>query len=103
MGVVAESVSLIAEPNKFVLKGEGYTNSAFIELNEGEGTDIKIKDNQTVKAKYSLDYLKKITKGVKLSPNVVLRFSNDYPLKIEYNIVDKLSLSIILAPRVSNE
>ena len=38
-------------------------------------------------------------KGNKLSNNVILEFGQDYPLKTSYNIMDKLSLVFILAPR----
>ncbi len=103
MAVAAESVSFVAEPNKLTIKSDGHMHSARVELNEGEGTNIKIKGDKSITAKYSLDYLKKITKGSKLASNVVVKFGEDYPLKIEYNVLDKLSLSVILAPRVSNE
>ena len=56
-----------------------------------------------VKSKYSVEYLKKIIKGSKLAENVVIQFDKDYPLKIDYIVKDKLSLSTILAPRVSND
>ena len=50
-----------------------------------------------------IEYLKKIIKGSKLSDKVVLQFDKDYPLKADYLVKDKLSLSVILAPRVSND
>ena len=47
--------------------------------------------------------MKKIIKGGKLAPRVSLQFNKDYPLRIDYLVKDKLSLSMILAPRVSND
>jgi hypothetical protein len=47
--------------------------------------------------------LKKIIKGSKLSDKVSLEFGKDYPLKIEYKVLDKLQLATILAPRVATE
>ena len=48
-------------------------------------------------------YLKKIMKGAKLTDTAFLSLGNDYPLKIEYKIRDKMSLQFILAPRVQND
>ena len=54
-------------------------------------------------SKYSIEYLKKITKASKLSDQVCLEFGPDYPLRAEYKLLDKLRLSFILAPRVSSD
>lgn len=102
MDVVSDSVSLIAEPTRFIVQAEGNLSNAKMEVLPNEETVIKM-DSEKIKAKYSIEYLKKIIKGSKLSDNVVLQFAKDYPLKIEYKIIDKLDLAFILAPRVSNE
>ena len=61
------------------------------------------RSQETVKLDKLLEYLKKIIKGGKLSPNVSLEFSKDYPLKVQYDVKDKLQLGFVLAPRVSTE
>ena len=65
--------------------------------------DIEITTNEDINAKYSIEYLKKLIKGGKLSDKVVIRWNTDYPLKLEYNVLDKLALSFILAPRISED
>ena len=47
--------------------------------------------------------MKKIVKGSKLANKVVLEFAQDYPLRAEYKVLDKLSLLFILAPRTPTE
>ncbi len=101
--VVGESVSFIAEPKKFTLNAEGDLNQARIEIREDETTKITINSDEKVKAKYSVEYLKKMINGSKLSDEVVIQFNKDYPLKLEYKSVDKVMLSFILAPRVEND
>ncbi|MBU2633932.1 MAG: proliferating cell nuclear antigen (pcna) [Nanoarchaeota archaeon] len=101
MDVVAESVGFILDSGKFGLSAAGNLNAADVVFNVDD--DVKVNCDVNLKARYSLEYLKKIIKGSKLSDNVVLSFSNDYPLKVEYKVMDKLSLVTILAPRVSNE
>ena len=67
----------------------------------GEGTTIVTqKDNRS---KYSIEYLKKMVAASKLSDEVQINFSQDYPLRLDYKVIDKVSLSFVLAPRVDND
>ncbi len=99
--IVAESVTLEVEKGKFTIHAAGDLSQAKIEIKEGD--NIKIESSEKVKAKYSIEYLKKMIGAGKLSENVELKFNKDYPLKIDFKAVDKLLLSFILAPRVENE
>jgi len=101
--VVGESVAFIAEPKKFILHAEGDLNQARIEIREDDDTKISVNSDEKIKAKYSIEYLKKMINGSKLSDDVIIQFSKDYPLKLEYKTVDKVMLSFILAPRVEND
>ncbi len=101
--VVAESVALIAGKDSFVVEAESNLNDAKVELGKDDSLSIKSSVKDVVKAKYSIEYLKKIVKGSKLSNKVVLQFNKDYPLRVDYLLRDKLNLSFILAPRVSND
>ena len=101
--VVAESVTFIAEPKKFAVSAEGDLSQAKIEVKESDNVKIKVDGDEKVKAKYSIEYLKKMINGSKIADEVSIYFNNDYPLKIEYKTVDKVMLSFILAPRVENE
>ena len=101
--VVGESVAFIVEPKKFTLHAEGDLNQAKIEIKEDETTKVSASSDAMVKAKYSIEYLKKMINGSKLSDDVIIQFSKDYPLKLEYKAIDKVMLSFILAPRVEND
>ena len=101
VGIVAESVAFGLSKDRMTIKGEGNLSNAHIELLKGENIEINTEDD--VNAKYSIEYLKKLIKGGKLSDKVVIRWNNDYPLKLEYNVLDKLALSFILAPRISED
>jgi len=101
--IVADSVSFIAEPKKFTVQAEGDLSNAHIEINAGESTKIKTDGSEKIKAKYSIEYLKKMIAGAKIADNVTIRFDKDYPLKLEFKEVDKVMLSFILAPRVEND
>ncbi len=101
VGIVAESVSFIAEPDKMTIQAEGDLSKAHIEIPQSSDTIIKAVGK--TRAKYSIEYLKKMIAGGKLASHAELFFNQDYPLKVEYKVVDKMMLSFILAPRVEND
>ena len=102
MSVVADSVIFLADNEKFSIQASGNLSNAVVQFNN-ERSNIKLDSSNMIKSKYSLEYLKKIIKGSSLSDNVSISFGNDYPLKVDYKVLDKLSLSFILAPRVAND
>ncbi|MBI4439635.1 proliferating cell nuclear antigen (pcna) [Candidatus Woesearchaeota archaeon] len=101
--IVGDSVTFLVEGKKFSIISEGDLSHANIEIREDEDTKITLTGAEKVKAKYSLEYLKKMVGGSKLSDNVTIQFNKDYPLKIDYRAVDRVMLSFILAPRVEND
>lgn len=101
--IVAESVTLLAESRKFTVIAEGDLNRAKIEIKEGEETKITVDTKEKIKAKYSIEYLKKMTGGSKLSDEVTIKFNKDYPLQLEYKTINKVHLMFILAPRVESD
>lgn len=103
VSVVAESVTFLGEKNQLLIKAEGDLSKAVIEIKPDDITVIKTISSDKFKAKYSLEYLKKMVAGGKLVEKASLQFNTDYPLKLEYKLTDKLLLSFILAPRVDND
>jgi len=101
--IVADAVSFMAEPKKFIISAEGDLSRANIEIKESDNVKIKVDGSEKIKSKYSIEYLKKMIGASKLADEVTICFSKDYPLKLEYKTVDKLAISFILAPRVENE
>jgi proliferating cell nuclear antigen len=95
--VVADSCSFLAEPNKLIIEGSGSLNSAKAEFSGGE-TVV----SGSAKSKYSLEYLMKFIKAKSLSDKVTLKFSDDYPLRMDF-AGSKLGIGFILAPRVEND
>ena len=96
--VVADSCSFISETEKFIIYAKGSLNSFKSEFSSDEA-NIQA---QEAKAKYSLEYLQKMVKATKLTDKIIINFSNDYPLKLDFN-TPFVELSFILAPRVESE
>jgi len=98
---VADSVLFIADPApKFIIKAEGELKEMKVEFTPGDEAVISMDIPEKARARYSLDYLHKLTKASDVSDTVTIRFGNDYPVWLDYKLLDKLKLSFILAPRV---
>ncbi|GIU69423.1 MAG: DNA polymerase III sliding clamp [Candidatus Woesearchaeota archaeon] len=99
--IVAESVSFQAEDKKFIIAASGDSKKASVEIKPDEF--ISIKTEEKTKSKYSIEYLKKMIQASKISSNVEILFSKDYPLKLEYKEIDKIQMIFILAPRMEGD
>jgi len=99
--VVSDSVLFEASQNRFLMKAEGDISSAQLELEKGSESLIDMKVDGVVRARYPVDYLKKIVKAAKIADSVSLEWGQDYPMKLAFKAADKIYLSFILAPRVS--
>lgn len=99
--IIGESVTLASKEGMFSISSKGDLTKADVDIPADNVTKVVVEEDS--KAKYSIEYLKKMMTGSKLSDVVQIKFSNDYPLKIEYLVQNKLELSFILAPRVDND
>jgi len=101
MDVISDSLSLSFN-DTFIIQSEGNISSGKVTVTSDEETSIALQGDP-VTARYSVEYMKKIIKGSKLSNSVTLEFSQDYPLRAEYKVIDRLSLMFVLAPRTPTE
>ena len=106
--IVSDSVNFFFENNNFIVSGKAdFIDSGKIVIKPNELVTIESTDYAS-KSKYSVDYLKKIfissrNRAWKICSNVKVSFNKDYPLKVEYKILDKIDLLVILAPRIEND
>ncbi|MBU3923380.1 MAG: hypothetical protein KJ592_00525 [Nanoarchaeota archaeon] len=95
--VVADSCSFVLRDKVFSVEGSGNLNSAKAEFS---GEHLEMFGGG--KSKYSLEYLMKFIKASKISGNVVVNFSDDYPLKLDFP-GERMGIGFVLAPRVEND
>jgi len=95
--VVADACSFICGSGFFVIEGSGSLNSARAEFS---GDDAVLEG--IGKSKYSLEYLMKFIKASRISEKVSIKFSDDYPLRIDF-AGDNMGIGFVLAPRVEND
>jgi len=101
--VVADSVIFEAASGKFGMKAEGDVSLTQLELEKGNKVLLSLKSDGETKARYPLDYLKKMIKASKIADSVILEWGQDYPMKLSFKAADKVSLKMIIAPRVMEE
>jgi len=101
--IVSDSVVFEASKDVFNLRASGDISSAELMLERGNDALLDMNATGVVTARYPLDYLKKIIKASKLANEINLRWSKDYPIRMDFTSVDKVSLGFVLAPRVSEE
>jgi proliferating cell nuclear antigen len=101
--IIGESVNFQADGTSFVVFSSGDLSDVKIDFKAGDDVKIESTSSAKLKSKYSIEYLKKLVKGGKLANDAKLSFDTNYPLKLEYKVVDKLLLAFILAPRVDND
>lgn len=95
--IVADSCALIAGEGFFMVEGSGNLNSARAEFSGDEAQISGI-----ARSKYSLEYMMKFIKAAKISDKVVVNFSDDYPLRLDFP-GEKMGIGFVLAPRVEND
>ncbi|OYT42478.1 MAG: proliferating cell nuclear antigen (pcna) [Candidatus Aenigmarchaeota archaeon ex4484_224] len=102
--IVSDVILFLANKDKFIMKAEGDISQAEVVLEKGSENllSLNVKGNE-VKARYPIDYLKKMVKASKLADTIVIEFANDYPMKLSFRVLDKVDLTFVLAPRVIEE
>ncbi len=94
--IVADSCTLTTGEGFFLVQGAGSLNSAKAEFSQDEADIEGISIS-----KYSLEYIMKFMKAKKISKKAIVKFSDDFPLRLEFP-GEKLGIAFVLAPRVEN-
>jgi len=101
--VVSDCVTFEANSEKFLMKAQGDISSAELELEKGNEGLLDLNVKEEIRARYPLDYLKKMAKAAKIADSVLLEWGQDYPMRITFKVTDKLKLIFVVAPRVQEE
>lgn len=101
--IVGDALMLEARSDKLVFSSGESSSKVKIVLEKGKDALLNIDVKDPNKAIYAIDYLKKIAKSSKIASTVSLKFTANYPIRLDYKALDKGQLSFILAPRIENE
>ncbi len=101
--VVSDSVVFEANKELFNIKASGDVSSTELTLKKDEESLLDLQTKESARARYPIDYLKKMMKASKLADEVTAMWSKDYPMKLSFKDLDKVEINFILAPRVQEE
>lgn len=100
--IVADSVVIEITPENLRMFAEGNSSKTELNLEKGNEALFELDTKEKVNSRYSLEYLKKMIKGSRLSEKAKIMLGKDFPLKIEFK-GENANLNMILAPRVAEE
>jgi proliferating cell nuclear antigen len=102
--LVSDHVRIEADADKMVMNATGDIMGAKIEFNAGDDVLLEMKAKEPSKATFSLSYLSEIIKAsVPTSEIVVIEFSTDMPIKLDFQQEKEGTLKFFLAPRIEVE
>ena len=89
--LVGTTIIFKAVDGKFIIEAEGDRGKI-----ETEVSKVTMKNKKMVSAKYSLSFLKNITKSMD-NVDLLLKFADDSPLYVEYMIEDQVKINFYLS------
>lgn len=99
--LVDDSVYFMIEGHRFVLSARSEEKEFSEESSINENKEIfNIKAEAISRSKYSIEYLTKFLSALDQEKPVKLSFSNNYPLRLDYEVGAGANMSFILANRL---
>jgi proliferating cell nuclear antigen len=98
--LIGDSIVFTVRNDMVIMDSESDSSSSKLELHTGSDALEIDKIGEPVRSRYSIDYMKKILKAKKIADKVSISLSSEYPIKMQFDVPDKLKLAFILAPRV---
>ncbi len=99
--LVDDSIYFTVDRPRFIISSKSEEKEFSQELSINDNKEIfDMKSESTTRSKYSIDYLSKFLYVTDPEKPIRLSFSNNYPLKLDYEINTDASMSFILANRL---
>lgn len=84
-------------------KTKGNTGDMRVNVSVDDLSSYSIVEGEEIMLTYSLPYVSKMCITNKLSTDIEFSLSNDYPMKINYDLGNDSSLSFYIAPKLSDD
>jgi proliferating cell nuclear antigen len=102
--LVSDHVKIEVDTEKLTMRAAGDLMGATIELKKGSDALLDLEAKEPSKATFSLSYLSEIIKTAAASSDIAtLEFSNDMPIRIDFQQPKEGKLTFYLAPRIEVE
>jgi proliferating cell nuclear antigen len=102
--LVSDHVRIEANDDKMIMNASGDIMGANIEFTKGDDVLLEMTAKEASKATFSLSYLSEIVKAsVPTSEIVMIEFSTDMPIQLDFQQEKDGKLKFFLAPRIEVE
>jgi proliferating cell nuclear antigen PCNA len=97
--LITDSLIFLVHPERLLLKADSDSAGTELELVPGQPGLANLRADSVTRARYSLDYLKRMVKAKKLSENAKIALASEYPMRMAFDVPNRAQLVFILAPR----
>lgn len=99
-----DSLDIQCNESKIVLCSNSVDSGKMnVDINIDDLSSYSIVEGEELGMSFSLTYLNNICAFNKLSKDMEIRICNNYPMCIVFNLLDEASLTVFLAPKISDD
>jgi proliferating cell nuclear antigen len=103
LGNFGNDVTVICTDDDVDFVTKGPAGDMRVRVNIDDMSSYSVVEGQTLSVTYSLFYITKMCLTSKLSAEIELSLSSEYPMKIRYDLGEESVLSFYIAPKISDE
>lgn len=98
--VVSDQVTIGTDGDSLSVSAEGDNSTIDFTIASGSDGLLELEADGEASSMFALDYLSKIIKAKKLSDTVSVSMGDDFPMRLQFQVPEKVELGFILAPRI---
>jgi len=100
--VFGEELQVICNEDNFSLITSGDTGQLTVKIPIDDLIEFAIEEDEKLDICYSINHICKMCTSVKLSSTIKLSISDEYPMKLEYDLGNNSSAKFYVAPKISS-
>lgn len=98
--VVSDQITVGTDGDALTVTADGDNSNIDFTIQQGSNGLLELETDGAASSMFALDYLSKIIKAKKLSDTVSISLADDFPMRLDFEIPEKVQLGFILAPRI---
>jgi proliferating cell nuclear antigen PCNA len=102
LNTIGQDLVIVCKEDLIELNVSGDAAKLKVHIPVGELNEYAIAEDSTLEVSYSLSHLSKMCCSTKLSLNVEVSLSNDYPMMLKYDLGQESSALFYIAPKIHN-
>jgi len=102
LNAFGSNLNIIANADLLEFKASGDSGKLTVNIPIDDLEEYTISEDTNLSLTYSLSHLSKLCVSNKLSNNIYIAMSNDFPMLLKYNLGDESNVSFYIAPKISD-